>query len=87
MLSFSGPDTIEALDEVTVISVNCLALAGLPLLSCSWRTKIGLLPMEVAKREGGAIYACILEGAGITVVTFTLAGKRDDETAVMPEWP
>ena len=37
--------------------------------------------------EEGATYACSLDGAGITVVTLALSDRREEEDAVMIEWP
>jgi hypothetical protein len=45
------------------------------------------LPFDVTNVERGATYACSFDGAGITVVTFTLPGKREEETAVILERP
>jgi phenylpyruvate tautomerase PptA (4-oxalocrotonate tautomerase family) len=33
------------------------------------------------------MYAASFDGAGITVVTVTLLGKREEEVAVMLDWP
>jgi len=41
----------------------------------------------VANVDEGARYAASFDGAGITVVTFSLPALREDEVAVMLEWP
>jgi hypothetical protein len=91
MLRWSGKLIIELFDDVTVMFVSTRARAGLPLLSCSWITRIGrlLANWNVDDPEGviGATYAASFDGAGITVVTVTLPGKREEEVTVMLDWP
>jgi hypothetical protein len=43
------------------------------------------LPFDETNVEGGATYTCSFDGAGITVTTLALHGRREVEDAVMIE--